>query len=320
MNSEMPLEPAKYPRFEGIRTFMRLPYEPVPAASDAVVLGAPFDTSASYRTGARFGPEAIRRVSSLLRPANVFHKIRPMDWLRIVDGGDIMVIPGNTQRSHEIIEERLYEWVHEGAVPITFGGDHSIALAELRALARHHGPVAMVHFDAHGDTWDEYWGEKYTHGTSFRRAVEEGVLDPAKSTQIGMRGTVYDPDDIEEGRRLGFAVVTMDEVRALDLDKTMALARERAGAAKVFVSFDIDCLDPAYAPGTGTPEIGGFTTHEALQLVHGLTGLRTVGFDVVEVLPANDVSEITALAGATIAFEFLSLLSAAKKAEGASRS
>ncbi|GGJ00133.1 agmatinase [Alicyclobacillus cellulosilyticus] len=303
----------RYPRFEGIRTFMRLPYEPAPVACDAVILGAPFDTAASFRSGARFGPEAIRRISSLLRPANVHHRVRPLDWLRVVDGGDAMVIPGNTSRSHDLIEAAVSGWVSQGAVPITLGGDHSIALAELRALAKHHGPLSLIHFDAHGDTWDEYWGERYTHGTPFRRAVEEGLLDPARSTQIGIRGTVYDPDDIEEGRRLGFAVWTIDEVRQRGLDGVMTAARERAGRAKVFVSFDIDCLDPAYAPGTGTPEIGGFTTHEALALVHGLKGLHLVGFDVVEVLPALDVAEITALAAATMVFEFLSLLAAAKR-------
>lgn len=302
-----------YPRFEGIRTFMRFKYEPSPSPVDVVLLGAPFDTAASYRTGARFGPEAIRRVSSLLRPANIHHKIRPADWLSVVDGGDAMVIPGNTERSHDSITSALGAWMSEGVIPITLGGDHSIALAELRAIAGKFGPVAMIHFDAHGDTWDEYWGEKYTHGTPFRRAVEEGLLNPAKSTQIGMRGTVYHPDDIDEGRQLGFEVITMEEVRARGLEPTMQIARERAGDAPVFISFDIDCLDPAYAPGTGTPEIGGFTTYEAQQLIHHLVGLNFVGFDVVEVLPALDVSEITALAGATVAFEFLSLIALNKK-------
>jgi len=302
----------RWPRFEGIRTFMRLPYQPRPQATDFVVLGAPFDTAASYRSGARFGPEAIRRISSLLRPANVHHRLRPLDILTGVDGGDLPVIPGNTDRSHQLITDYLFPWISAGAVPITLGGDHSIALPELRAIAKHHGPVALIQFDAHADTWDDYWGEKYTHGTPFRRAVDEGLIDATRSTQIGMRGTVYSPDDMEEGARLGFRVVTSEETRVLGLAETMALARSRAAGGKVFVSFDIDCLDPAYAPGTGTPEIGGFTTHEALQLVHGLTGLDFAGFDVVEVLPMLDVSEITALAGATMAFEFLSLMAQQK--------
>lgn len=312
MTTPLNLDANGFPRFEGIRTFMRLPYQANPQPTDVVILGAPYDTSATYRTGARFGPEAIRRVSSLLRPANVYHRVRPMDVLQVVDGGDVMVIPGNTERSHRQITEHLSAWIEQGAIPITLGGDHSIALPELRAIAKQHGPVAMIHFDAHGDTWDEYWGEKYTHGTPFRRAVEEGLVDPSKSTQIGMRGTVYHPNDIQEGRDLGFEVITMDQVRELGIEETMRIARERAGTDKVYVTFDIDCLDPAYAPGTGTPEIGGFTTHEAQELVHRLKGLNFVGFDVVEVLPALDVSEITALAGATIAFEFLSLLAAAR--------
>ncbi len=203
--------------------------------------------------------------------------------------------------------------MQHGAVPITLGGDHSIALAELRAIAKEHGPVALIQFDAHGDTWDEYWGERYTHGTPFRRALEEGLLDVSKSTQIGMRGTVYDPNDIEEGRSLGFKVITSDQVRQMGFGKTMQIARERACDSKVFVSFDIDFLDPAYAPGTGTPEIGGFTTFEAQSLVHQLAGLNFVAFDVVEVLPSLDPTEITALAGATMAFEFLSLLAAGRK-------
>ncbi len=302
----------RWPRFEGIRTFMRLPYEPKPQAIDFVIVGAPFDTAASYRSGARFGPESIRRISSLLRPANVHHKIRPLDILRGVDGGDMPVVPGNTERSHQLITEHLSAWVAAGAIPITLGGDHSIALPELRALAKQHGPLALIQFDAHADTWDDYWGEKYTHGTPFRRAVDEGIIDATRSTQIGMRGTVYAPDDMDEGERLGFRVLTSEGVRNMGLDATMAISRERASGRKVFVSFDIDCLDPAYAPGTGTPEIGGFTTQEALHLVHGLQGLDFAGFDVVEVLPMLDVSEITALAGATIVFEFLSLLAACR--------
>ncbi len=297
-----------YPRFEGLRTFMRVEYEPDPVNADVVILGAPFDTTASYRSGARFGPEAIRRVSSLLRPANIYHKIRPGDYLHIVDGGDIMVIPGNTEKSHDFITQTIYRWISQGGTPITLGGDHSVALAELRAFAKQHGPVALIQFDAHGDTWDEYWGEKYTHGTPFRRAVEEGLLDTSKSTQIGMRGTVYGPGDIEDGRQLGFEVITMEEVRQLGINETIQIALNRVGNTPVFISFDIDCLDPAFAPGTGTPEIGGFTTFEAQHMIHQLVGLNYVGFDVVEVLPALDVSEITSLAAATMAFEFISLI------------
>lgn len=312
--------PALYPRFAGIRTFMRLPYvaePPEPGATqvDVAVIGAPFDTSATYRTGARFGPEAIRRVSSLLRPAHVFHRVRPADVLNIVDAGDTPVIPGNTDRSHGYITQWLSKWIAAGVVPITLGGDHSIALPELRALAAKHGPLGMIQFDAHQDTWDEYWGEKYTHGTPFLRALEEGLIDPARSTQIGMRGTVYTPDDIEQARSHGFSVMTSEEVREMGLDAVVQHARERAGEGKVFLTFDIDFLDPAYAPGTGTPEIGGFTTFEAQYMVRRLAGLNYVGFDVVEVLPSLDPTETTALAGATMAFEFLALLAARKESK-----
>lgn len=307
--------PTNMPRFSGIRTFMRLPYDPEVSKKDFVILGAPFDTSATYRSGARFGPEAIRRTSVLLRPANVFHRIRPTDYLTGVDGGDVMVIPGNTQQSHANITRHVKAWAEQGAVPITLGGDHSISLPELRALAAMHGPLSLIHFDAHGDTWDEYWGEKYTHGTPFRRAVEEGLIDPERSIQIGMRGTVYDPDDIEDARGLGFKVITADEIREIGIAETMRQVRERVGKSKVFLTFDIDFLDPVYAPGTGTPEIAGFTSAEAQNMLRQLAGVRFVGFDVVEVLPAFDPSEVTALTAATIAFEFLSLLAIEKRNE-----
>lgn len=305
-------DPTKMPRFSGIRSFMRLPYEPEIKKRDFVILGAPFDTAATYRSGTRFGPEAIRRSSVLLRPANVYHKIRPTDYLDGVDGGDIMVIPGNTEKSHQHIMEHVKVWAENGAVPIVLGGDHSISLPELRAIASVHGPLSLVHFDAHGDTWDEYWGEKYTHGTPFRRALEEGIIDPSRSIQIGMRGTVYDPDDIDEARELGFQVITSDEIREIGLNETMRLVRERVGHHKIFLTFDIDFLDPVYAPGTGTPEIAGFTSAEAQHMLRHLAGLNFVGFDVVEVLPALDPTEVTALTAATIVFEFLSLLAISK--------
>jgi agmatinase len=312
-NSFTPYEPTGMPRYSGIRTFMRLPYEPLVKQQDVVILGAPFDTSASYRSGSRFGPEAIRRISSLLRPANVYHKIRPTDVLTCVDGGDIMTVPGNTAISHDNITQHVQAWAKQGVIPIVLGGDHSISLPELRAISSVHGPLALVHFDAHGDTWDEYWGEKYTHGTPFRRAVEEGIIDPLRSVQIGMRGTVYDPNDIDEARELGFLVITADEIREIGLKETMRQAVDRVGNAKAFLTFDIDFLDPAYAPGTGTPEIAGFTTAEALNMLRQLQGVRLVGCDLVEVLPALDPAEITSLAGATVVFEMLSLIAIQKK-------
>ncbi|AJY77479.1 agmatinase [Paenibacillus beijingensis] len=301
------------PRYSGIRSFMRLPYDPEVQPRDFVVLGAPFDTSASYRAGSRFGPESIRRVSSLLRAANVFHRIKPSDYLDGVDGGDIMTVPGNTAASHHNIASHVKAWVQEGAVPIVLGGDHSISLPELRAVSAVHGPLALLHFDAHGDTWDEYWGEKYTHGTPFRRAVEEGIIDPNRSVQIGIRGTVYDPDDIEEARSLGFLVITADEMRAIGLQETMRRVLERLGSSKVFLTFDIDFLDPVYAPGTGTPEIAGFASYEAQNMLRQLTDINIVGCDLVEVLPALDQAEVTALTAATLVFEMISLLAVQKR-------
>lgn len=312
-NNFLPPEVNSMPRFSGIRTFMRLPYIPEVQKRDFVILGAPFDTAASYRAGSRFGPEAVRRISSLLRPANMFHQVRPSDILDGADGGDIMVIPGNTEASHQNITKHVQAWAEEGAVPIVLGGDHSITLPELRALCSVHGPLSLLHFDAHGDTWDNYWGEKYTHGTPFRRAVEEGIIDPHRSVQIGMRGTVYHPDDINEARKLGFLVVTSDEMREIGLKETIKRALERIGASKVFLTFDIDFLDPSFAPGTGTPEIAGFSSAEALGMLRQLSNINLVGCDLVEVLPALDSAEITALTGASIVFEFLSLLAVNKE-------
>lgn len=306
-------DPSAMPRFSGIRTFMRLSYQPEIQRHDFVILGVPFDTAASYRAGTRFGPEAIRRISSLLRPANVYHRVRPSDILDGVDGGDVMTIPGNTAATHQNITAHVKAWAEQGTVPIVLGGDHSITLPELRALSSVHGPLALLHFDAHGDTWDNYWGEKYTHGTPFRRALEEGIIDPSRSVQIGMRGTVYHPDDIEEARSLGFLVITADEMRIIGVRETMRRALERIGGAKTFLTFDIDFLDPAYAPGTGTPEIAGFTSAEALDMLRQLTDVHLVGCDLVEVLPALDPAEVTALTGASIVFEFLSLLALQKQ-------
>jgi agmatinase len=300
------------PRFSGIRTFMRLPYDPSLQPRDVVILGAPFDTAASFRPGARFGPEAIRRISTLLRPANVYHKVRPQDILNVVDAGDIMTVPGNTQVTHHNITEHVKAWIEQGAIPIVLGGDHSISLPELRALSSVHGPLALLHFDAHGDTWDNYWGEKYTHGTPFRRAVEEGIIDPFRSVQIGMRGTCYLPNDYDEAREMGLTIYTADDMREIGLEETIRRAIEHVGDAKTFVSFDIDFLDPAFAPGTGTPEIAGFTSAEAQSMLRKLVNVDVVGCDVVEVLPALDTAEVTALTAATIVFEYLSILSVKK--------
>ncbi|HEX6788799.1 MAG TPA: agmatinase [Gaiellaceae bacterium] len=303
-----PLDAQVIPRFAGIRTFMRAPHVTELDGVDAVVYGIPFDTATSFRTGVRFGPEAIRSASSLLRPYNPALDVKVVDRLSIVDYGDVPVSPGDTERTYAQIEEALAPIVEAGCFPLALGGDHSITLAELRALARRHGPMALVQLDSHGDVWEQYFGQRYFHGTTFKRAAEEGVIDPHASVQAGMRGSLYGAEDIEVAREFGFTVLSTDELRDVGPRAYGDLVRDRVGEKSVFVSFDIDFLDPAFAPGTGTPEIGGFTTAEALAFVRALQGIDLVGADVVEVSPSYDgPGQVTALAGATVAYELLSL-------------
>jgi agmatinase len=296
------------PRFSGVRTFMRLPNVQDLKNSDAAIVGAPFDTGATFRAGARFGPEAIRSASHLLRRYNPSQDVSIFDHLSVIDYGDVPVVPGYVEASYERMEEGLEPIHRAGVVPVVLGGDHSIALPELRAAAAVHGPLALVQFDSHPDTWDAYFGEKHTHGTPFRRAVEEGLLRPERSIQVGMRGSIYDEGDWNAAREMGFALVPTDAVRKIGVRETIGRIRERVDDAKVYVSFDVDFVDPAFAPGTGTPEIGGFTSREAQEFVRGLRGLNMVGCDVVEVYPQYDPAQITALLAANVAHEFLSLI------------
>ena len=296
------------PRFSGVRTFMRLPNNQDLQNADAAIVGAPFDTGASFRAGARFGPEGIRSVSHLLRPYNPSLSVAIFDHLSVIDYGDLPVVPGFIEESYEKITTGLEEIHRASVIPIVLGGDHSIALPELRAAAATHGPVALVQFDSHADTWDAYFGKKYNHGTPFRRAVEEGLLDLERSIQVGMRGSLYDDGDLEASRELGFEMLTTDEIRRIGIKETIDRIRERIGDTKVYVSFDVDFVDPAYAPGTGTPEVGGFTSREAQEFVRGLSGMEIVGCDVVEVYPQYDPAQITALLAANVAHEFLSLI------------
>jgi agmatinase len=304
------------PRFSGVRTFMRLPNVQDLENSDVAVVGAPFDTGATFRAGARFGPESIRSVSHLLRRYNPSLDVVIFDHLSVIDYGDVPVVPGYIEESYGRIAEGLEPIHGAGVIPIVLGGDHSIALPELRAAAAVHGPLALVQFDSHPDTWDAYFGERHTHGTPFRRAVEEGLLLPERSIQVGMRGSIYDAGDWEDARELGFELVPTDTVRKLGIEETIVSIRERVGDAKAYVSFDVDFVDPAFAPGTGTPEIGGFTSREAQEFVRGLVGLDLVGCDVVEVYPAYDPAQITALLAANVAHEFLSLVAARRKYGG----
>ena len=295
---------------------MRLPNVQDLENADAAIVGAPFDTGVTFRVGARFGPEGIRSVSHLLRPYNPSLDVVIFDHLSVIDYGDVPVVPGYIEESYRRIKEGLEPIHRAGVVPIVLGGDHSIALPELRAAAAVHGPLALVQFDSHPDTWDAYFGEKYTHGTPFRRAVEEGLLRPERSIQVGMRGSIYDAGDWDDARELGFDLVPTDAIRKLGIEETITRIRARVGDAKVYVSFDVDFVDPAFAPGTGTPEIGGFTSREAQEFVQGLIGLDIVGCDIVEVCPAYDPAQITALLAANVAHEFLSLIALRRKNDG----
>jgi agmatinase len=308
-----PADSFETPRFSDVRTFMRLPNTRDLENADAAIVGAPFDTGATFRAGARFGPEGIRSASHLLRRYNPSLDVAIFDLLSVIDYGDVPVVPGYIEESYRRIEQGLDPIHGAGVVPIVLGGDHSIALPELRAAAAVHEPLALVQFDSHPDTWDSYFGERHTHGTPFRRAVEEGLLDTSRSIQVGMRGSIYDKGDWDDAREMGFDLVPTDEIRELGIPSVIDRIRGRTDGAKVYVSFDVDFVDPAYAPGTGTPEIGGFTSREAQEFVRGLTGLEIVGCDVVEVYPAYDHAQITALLAANVAHEFLSLLAFSKK-------
>jgi agmatinase len=308
-----PITPQQQPKFAGIKTFMRLPHSQAAEGIDFAVAGVPWDCATSYRTGQRLAPDAIRQVSVTLRPYNLTLDVDIFKHCSGIDFGDLPVVAGYIEDTYARIEAALSPLIAAGVIPVLMGGDHSITLPELRAVANTHGPVALIHFDSHTDTNDQYFGKPYYHGSPFRRAVEENILLPEKSVQVGMRGSVYSRDAYEDSAGLGFRVVTMVETRAMGLRKLAETVRERVGLHKVFVTFDIDVVDPAFAPGTGTPEVGGFTSGEAIELVQGLKDLNLVGVDVVEVLPAYDPAGITALLAANIMYEFLSLIALNKK-------
>jgi agmatinase len=287
---------------------MRLPIVDDLVGVDAAAVGIPFDTATSFRAGARFGPEGIRSASALLRPFHPGFGIDLVETLSVVDHGDLPVAPGDTVETYRRVEEALGRVVDAGVFPLVMGGDHSITLAELRVLARAHGPLALVQLDAHADTWEAYFGQRYFHGTTFKRAVEEGLLDASASVQAGMRGSLYGAADLEVSQELGFTVIPSDELRSLGPERFGEAVLARVGERRVFVSFDVDFLDPAYAPGTGTPEVAGFTTHEAVAFLRALAGIRLAGCDVVEVSPPYDgPGQPTALAAANVLWELLAL-------------
>jgi agmatinase len=299
--------------FAGITTFVRCPATRDLAGLDVAVVGLPYDSGTSYRSGARFGPRKIREASLMLWGYNNPLGVRPLDVLRVADYGDANVIPPSILDTMANVEAEVGAVLAAGAALLALGGDHSLSLPLLRAHARRHGPLGVVHFDSHPDTWQsEFGGQRYSHGTPFRRALEEKLIDPARYIQVGLRGPTSGSRDWQDARDMGVRVVTMDEAAALGVPAVVEAIRAVAGQGPTYVSLDIDSADPAFAPGTGTPEVGGFTSYQLLQLVRGLRGLRLVGFDLVEVSPPYDHGDITAILAANLAFEFLSLLALQK--------
>lgn len=315
-NQFLPVTGTVSPRFAGIATFMRLPYvamdDPLMTGVDIGLAGIPWDGGTTNRAGARHGPRQIRDLSTLARNVNRASGISPFELCHCADLGDAPVNPVDLQDTLKRIEVFFAEFKKRNIVPLVAGGDHLVTLPVMRAIARDR-PVGMIHFDAHTDTWDRYFGaSKYTHGTPFRRAIEEGLLDPHRTIQIGIRGALYNDSENDWGVEQGIRVVDIDEYHRLGVDGVLKLARQVVGDEPTYVSFDVDFLDPVYAPGTGTPEIGGATTYDAQQLIRGLRGLNLVGGDVVEVSPPFDPSGNTALVGMTMMFEILCVLADAR--------
>jgi agmatinase len=302
-----PEDPRIIPRYAGWSTFARLPRMEDVAHADIAVVGVPFDSAVTYRPGARFGPSAIRSASRLVRGYNPALRVKPFEICQIADAGDIPCNPFDIATAVTEIEAALSRMANAGTKLVVLGGDHSVALPSLRAVNAVHGPVALIHFDAHLDTWDTYFGAEITHGTPFRRAFEEGLLLNDRSLHIGIRGSVYDAADFDDDAELGFSTVHCRDLDRIGLDAVVERIRQRVGNAPVYASIDIDVLDPAHAPGTGTPEAGGMSSRELLEVVRSFTALNLVGADIVEVSPAYDHAEITAIAAANLAWEFLSL-------------
>ena len=298
------------PRFAGPPTFARLPRLDEVARCDLAIVGVPFDSGTTYRPGARFGPAAIRQGSKLLRPYNPAQNSTPFFSLQMADAGDVTCNPFHIEEAIGQIDTAVDALLSTVRGVLALGGDHTIALPMLRAVRRHFGPVALVHFDAHLDTWDTYFGAPYTHGTPFRRATEEGLLLEERGVHVGIRGPLYASSDLSNDRALGFEIVRCTDFDEIALRAIVERIRTRVGDAPVYVSVDIDVLDPAHAPATGTPEAGGLTSRELLAVLRGLRGLRVVSADIVEVSPAYDHAEITAIAAAHVGYELLSVMAA----------
>jgi len=304
----------KVPRFAGPATFARLPRIDEVDRADAAVLGVPFDSGVTYRPGARFGPAHIRESSRLLRPYNPALDVSPFARLQVVDASDIAVNPFSIDEAVAAIERAARDLLERVPHLLTLGGDHTIALPLLRAFAAVHGPVAVVHFDAHLDTWDTYFGASVTHGTPFRRASEEGLLDRSGCIHVGIRGPLFAATDLSDDSGLGFQVIAAPQADSLGITGMVEAIADRVGSRPAYVSVDIDVLDPAHAPGTGTPEAGGLSSRELLAILRSFSGLNLIGADIVEVAPSYDHAQITGIAAAHVGYELLSALAARPKA------
>jgi agmatinase len=309
-----PVDATVVPRYAGEATFARLPRIDEVSRADVAVLGVPFDSGVSYRPGARFGPAHIRESSRLLRPYNPALQVSPFASLQVADAGDLAVNPFSIEEAIGQIERGARDLLERAPFVLTLGGDHTVALPVLRALSTVHGPLAVVHFDAHLDTWDTYFGAAYTHGTPFRRASEEGLLDRSGCLHAGIRGPLYADSDLTQDTDLGFQVISAPDVEHLGVAGMVERIRQRVGDRPVYVSVDIDVLDPAHAPGTGTPEAGGLSSRELLATLRSFSRLNLIGADIVEVAPAYDHAQITGIAAAHAGYELLSALASGKAA------
>lgn len=308
LSPQGPVDASQIPRYAGIATFAKLPrIEDVDRARIAVV-GVPFDSGVSYRPGARFGPSHVREASRLLRPYNPAQDVSPFAVQQVVDAGDIVANPFNLTEAVDAIEAAATTLGEHVDKIVTIGGDHTIALPLLRAINKKHGPVAVLHFDAHLDTWDTYFGAPTTHGTPFRRASEEGLIDLTASLHAGTRGPLYGKEDLEDDAQLGFQIVSSEFIEEHGIPAALERIRERIGDRPLYISIDIDVLDPAHAPGTGTPEAGGLTSRELLRLIRGLADRNIVGADVVEVAPPYDHAQMTAVAASHVVYELVSAM------------
>lgn len=296
------------PRYAGLTTFARLPRAEDVDGFDIAVVGVPYDAGVTFRPGARFGPSAIREASRLLRPYNPALGLAPFQVAQVVDAGDIDANPFDIGAALDGMTRGFADLIKTGRPIVALGGDHTVALPALRAVHAAHGPVALVHFDAHLDTWDTYFGEPFTHGSPFRRASEEGLIRKDRSAHVGIRGSLYDANDFADDEELGFTIVHCREVDALGIDGVVARVRDRVGDAPLYISVDIDVLDPSMAPATGTPEAGGMTSRELLGVIRGLRDLPIVAADIVEVAPAYDHAAITSVAAANLAYEFIGIM------------